>query len=123
MYLKCLTVDDLKKHLHLHYFIHLRFYLHWCNFYLSYLYQIHFITQKTHNAKALLPNNEHAFSVQQPKTLELWTNKYCQTLKASKPAFRTYRLLICMKTVDKLIIGVRVVVGFCKLINTAIPAK
>ena len=32
-------------------------------------------------------------------------------------------LLLCMKTVAKLIIGVRVIVIVCKLINTVVSAK
>jgi len=32
-------------------------------------------------------------------------------------------LLLCMKTVAKLVIGVRVIVVFCKLINTDVSAK
>ena len=42
----------------------------------------------------------------------------------SEPAFGTYELIICMKNVGKLIKVVRVIIGlYCKLINTAVPAK
>ena len=34
-----------------------------------------------------------------------------------------FELLFCLKTIAKLIVGVRVIVGICKLINTAVPAK
>ena len=47
----------------------------------------------------------------------------CSSVCPPEPAFGTYGLIFCMKTVGKLIKGVRVIIGLCKLINTSVPAK